>query len=168
MNMKYWKAGLFFLTAFLIQTSLLNLISIAGYTPNLILCLVVVMSFLYENEMYGVFFGALFGLLYDICYSSVVGPTPISLVLVAIFILIVREYANIENILNMWIVAALSLLFYYVLNWGLFKIAGNPIGFVYVVKTLPGFFVYSFVVITIIYYFLIRKAVKHRKDRYFR
>lgn len=168
MNMKYWKAGLLFSAAFLIQTSLLNLIGIAGYTPNLILCLVVVLSFLYENEMYGVFFGAVFGLLYDICYSSVVGPTPISLVLVAVFILMVREYANIENILNMWIVAALSLLLYYALNWGLFRIAGNPIGLVYVVKTLPGIFIYSFVVITIIYYLLIRKAVKHRKDRYFR
>ena len=168
MNMKYWKASLFLLAAFFIQTSLLNLISIAGCTPNLILCMVVVLSFLYENEMYGVVFGAVFGLLYDICYSSVIGPTAISLVLVAILILVLREYANIENIVNMWVISAVSIVLYYGMNWGLFHMAGNPIGFVYVIKALPGVFLYSFTVVTLIYLILIRKAVKHRRDRYFR
>ena len=49
--MKYWKAGIIFLIAFLIQPSLLNMINIAGYTPNLLLCLVVIFSFIYEDEM---------------------------------------------------------------------------------------------------------------------
>ena len=168
MNMKYWKASLLFLAAFFIQTSLLNLISIAGCTPNLILCMVVVLSFLYENEMYGVVFGAVFGLLYDICYSSVIGPTAISLVLVAILILVLREYANIENIVNMWVISAVSIVLYYGMNWGLFHMAGNPIGFVYVIKALPGVFLYSCTGVTLIYLILIRKAVKHRRDRYFR
>ena len=168
MNMKYWKAGLLFLAAFFVQTSLLNLIGIVGYTPNLILCMVVVLSFLYENEMYGVVFGAVFGVLYDICYSSVIGPTASSLVLVAILILILREYANIENIVNMWVVSAVSIVLYYGLNWGLFHMSGNPIGFVYVIKHLPGVFLYSFAVVTLIYLILIRKAVRHRRDRYFK
>ena len=64
MNMNYWKAGIMFLIAFLIQTSLLNLVMIHGYTPHLILCLVIVLSFLYENRMYGVVFGAAFEVSY--------------------------------------------------------------------------------------------------------
>lgn len=168
MNMNYWKSGLLFLTAFLVQTSLLNLIMLFGYTPNLILCLVIVLSFLYENQMYGVIFGGVFGMLYDICFSSFVGPTGIALVVVAIAILILREYANIENIVNMWIVSTISILLYYTLNWVLFHMAGNPIGFVYVLKKLPGEYVYSLAVITILYFIMIRKAAKHRKDRYFR
>lgn len=167
MNMKYRKAGLMCLAAFLIQASLLNLVSIAGYTPNLLLCVVVVLSFLYENELYGLVFGAAFGLLYDICFGVVAGPTAISLVVVSVFILFVREFANIENIVNMWVVAAVSILLYYVVDWGLLHIAGNPIGLLYVLKNLPIVFAYSFVVITITYYILIRKAVKHRRDRYF-
>ena len=47
--MRYWKAGLIFLIAFLIQPSLLNMINIGGYTPNLLLCLVVIFSFIYEE-----------------------------------------------------------------------------------------------------------------------
>ena len=167
MNMKYWKAGLLFLAVFFAQTSLLNLISIAGYTPNLILCMVVVLSFLYENEMYGVVFGAVFGLLYDICYSSVIGATAISLVLVAILILVLREYANIENIVNMWVVSAVSIALYYGINWGLFHISGNPIGIVYVIKHLQVVFLYSLAVVTLIYLILIRKSVRYRRDRYF-
>lgn len=168
MNMKYRKAGLVCLAAFLIQTSLLNLLGVAGHTPNLLLCMVVVLSFLYENELYGLIFSAGFGLLYDICFGTVAGSTAISLVIVSVFILLVREFANIENIVNMWVVAALSILLYYVSNWGLLHIAGNPIGLLYVLKNLPIVFAYSFVVITIAYIILIRKAVKHRRDRYFR
>ena len=78
--MRYWKAAAAFLVAFLIQTSLLNIISIKGYTPNLLLCLVVVFSFLYEDGLYGIIFGAVFGLLYDICFSSGRGPTALALV----------------------------------------------------------------------------------------
>ena len=70
--------------AFLIQPSLLNMINIGGYTPNLLLCLVVIFSFIYEEEMYGVVFGSLFGVLYDVCYSDVIGPAPIAFLVVAV------------------------------------------------------------------------------------
>ena len=89
--MKYWKAGIFFLIAFFIQTSLLNLISVGSYTPNLLLCLVVIFSFLYEKDMYGLVYGAVFGLIYDACYSYVIGPTPIALLLPAVLVLVLRE-----------------------------------------------------------------------------
>ena len=166
--MKYWKAGIIFLIAFLIQPSLLHMINIAGYTPNLLLCLVVIFSFIYEDEMYGVVYGAAFGVLYDVCYSQVIGPTPIALTVVAICIILAREYANIENIINMWIVSIISFIAYYLMNWGLHRIAGNPIGIVYVFGKVPWIILYSMVVITIIYLILIRKVVKHHRDRYFR
>lgn len=166
--MRYWKAAAAFLVAFLIQTSLLNIISIKGYTPNLLLCLVVVFSFLYEDGLYGIIFGAVFGLLYDICFSSVLGPTALALVVTSVVILIVREFANIENIVNMWIVAVFSLVIFYFVSWSLFRLGGNPEGFLYVIKRLPWTGLYSIAVITAIYLVLIRKVTKHRKDRYFR
>lgn len=166
--MKYWKAALMCLGAFLIQASLLNLISIKGYTPNLILGLVVVLSFLYESEMYGLVFGATFGCLYDLCFGTVVGPTAIALVLVSIFIFIAREYANIENIVNMWIVSIISIFIFYGFDWVFQRMAGNPIGFVYALKALPLVSIYTFIFITILYLVLVRKVSRHRKDRYFR
>ena len=166
--MKSWKAGIFFLIAFFIQCSFLNVISIAGYTPNLLLCLVIVFSFLYEEQIYGLLYGVLFGIFYDICFADVVGPTPIALVLVALVIFVLREYANIENIVNMWVTSLLSILFYYALNWGLQHLAGNPIGLLYVLKTLPWITPYSLSLMTVLYLILLRKMTRHRKDRYFR
>ena len=166
--MKSWKAGIFFLIAFFIQCSFLNVISIAGYTPNLLLCLVIVFSFLYEEQIYGLLYGVLFGVFYDICFADVVGPTPIALVLVALVIFVLREYANIENIVNMWGTCMLSILFYYALNWALQHLAGNPIGLLYVLKTLPWITLYSLSLMTVLYLILLRKMTRHRKDRYFR
>ena len=166
--MKSWKAGIFFLIAFFIQCSFLNVFSIAVYTPNLLLCLVIVFSFLYEEQIYGLLYGVLFGVFYDICFADVVGPTPIALVLVALVIFVLREYANIENIVNMWVTSLLSILFYYALNWGLQHLAGNPIGLLYVLKTLPWITLYSLSLMTVLYLILLRKMTRHRKDRYFR
>ena len=166
--MKYWQVGLLYLAAFLIQPSLLNVINIGGYTPNLILCLTILSTFLYEEEIYGVIFGAVFGILYDIMYSNVVGPMPISLILVALGIIIVREYTNIENIINMWAVSIVSILAFYFLSWGLHHIAGNPVGFRFVFNSVPWIALYSLAVITILYWILIRKLARHRRDRYIR
>ena len=166
--MKSWKAGIFFLIAFFIQCSFLNVISIAGYTPNLLLCLVIVFSFLYEEQIYGLLYGAMFGVFYDICFADVVGPTPIALVLVALVIFVLREYANIENIDNMWVTSLLSIFFYYALNWGLQHLVGTPIGLLYVLKTLPWITLYALSLMTVLYLILLRKMTRHRKDRYFR
>ena len=167
MNMRYWKAGILFLVAFLIQSSFLNLFAIAGHTPNLLLCLVIALSFIYEDELYGLVYGAIFGLLYDMTMGTLLGPTAICLAVVAILIFIVREIANIENIINLWVVAALSIAVYYVLNWVILHLLGNPLGIVYMLKELTISAIYSMVVITIIYLILIRRAIKHRRDRYF-
>ena len=166
--MRYWKAGLAFLAAFIIQTSFLNVISIGGYTPNLLLCLVIVFSFLYENNMYGVVYGAVFGLIYDLCFSYVTGPTAIAMAAAAILILVFREYTNVENIINMWFISVVSIVVYYFLNWLLMFICGNPKGLLFVFSHVPWTGIYSLAVITVIYLVLVKTVIRHRKDRYFR
>ena len=168
MSMNYRKAIVLFEIAFLVQTSLLNVIMIKGYTPNLLLCLVVTLSFLYEDETYGIVLGAIFGVLYDICFSTVVGPTALCLVVVAAFILLVRELVNIENIINMWVVATISIAVYYVLNWLLIHLTGNPLGILYMLAKLPGEYIYSIIIITILYLILLRLSDRHRRDKHFR
>ena len=166
--MKYWKAGIFFLIAFFTQNSLLNMVNIGGYTPNLLLCLVVIFSFLYEKDMYGLVYGAVFGLIYDACYSYVIGPTPIALLLVAVLVLVLREYANIENIISMWTVSVISFFAYYLINWGLYKIAGTAFGIGYAFSHAIWVILYSLAVITLLYVFMIKKVVRYHRERYFR
>ena len=68
----------------------------------------------------------------------------------------------------MWVVALLSILLYYGINWGLYRLAGNPAGVMYVLKMLPWEALYTMTVITAVYLVLIRKVIRYRKDRYFR
>lgn len=165
--MSYLKAGATFLVAFLMQGSLLNLFSISGHTPNLLLGLVVILSFLYEKELYGILYGALFGLLCDVCYSDIIGPTPIAFVLTAVVVLFMRYYANVENSVSMSVVSLIAFLIYYIINWGLYFIAGTPIGLGYVIANSIIPIVYTLVFVFIVYKVLIKDVVKHHKDRYF-
>lgn len=166
--MKYWKAGLIFLVAFLIQGSILNMISIGQSTPNVLLCLVVIFSFLYDKEMYGILFGAFFGLLYDVCYNYVYGPTAIAFLLVAVLVMLLRYYANIENTVSMAVVSLISFVTYYVLSWRLMKFTGNPLGLGYVMTKATPVIIMSMIVIIIMYKLMIKDVVKYHKDRYFR
>ena len=165
--MSYLKAGATFLVAFLMQGSLLNLFSIGGYTPNLLLGLVVILSFLYEKELYGILYGALFGLLCDICYCDVIGPTPIAFVLTAVVVIMMRYYANVENSISMSVVSVISFLIYYIINWGLCSIAGTPIGIGYVIANAIIPIIYTLAFVFVVYKVLIKDVVKHHKDRYF-
>ena len=165
--MNYLKAGATFLVAFLIQGSLLNMISIAGSTPNLLLGLVVILSFLYDKELYGILYGAGFGILYDVCYSDVIGPTPITLVLTSMCVILMRYYANVENSVSMSVVSILSFIIYYIINWGLYSFAGNPIGLGYVLLHSIVPMIYTLAIVFVIYKVLIRDVVKHHRDRYF-
>ncbi len=166
--MRYWKAGLIFLIAFLIQPSFLNMINIAGYTPNLLLCLTVIFTFLYDGEYYGPVYGVVFGLLYDICYSYVIGPTAISLLIVSALVIALRIFANVENIISMWVVSVLAFLSYHLINWTLFKIAGSPQGLLHALSYSFWVICYSMIVITVMYLFMIKRTERYHKDRYFK
>ncbi|MBR5517154.1 MAG: rod shape-determining protein MreD [Firmicutes bacterium] len=165
--MRYLKAGAAFLVAFLLQGSLLNMFSIAGHTPNLLLALVMMMSFLYEKQMIGILYGALFGLLYDVCYCDVIGPTAIAFVITAACIMSMRYYANVENIISMSVVSIIAFLIYYGVHWGLMSIAGSPVGLGHILLGSIVTMIYTLIVNIVIYKVLIKNVVKHHKDRYF-
>lgn len=165
--MSWLKAGITFLVAFILQGSLLNMFSIAGHTPNLLLAFVVILSFLYDKELYGIVFGAVVGLIYDMCYSYILGPTPIALVVASICVIAMRYYANVENTVSMSVVSLISFIIYYCVNWCLYSIAGYPVGVGYAVQNSIITMLYTLIVNIIVYKVLIKDVVKHHKDRYF-
>ena len=84
--MKIRIAALLFTGAFLIQGSLLNLFAVMGVTPNLLLCLVITLTLLYDTDR-AIYLGAAFGVLYDLIYSDVIGVASIGLLIVGFLIL---------------------------------------------------------------------------------
>lgn len=165
--MKYWKAGIWFLVAFLLQNTFLNLFSIMDSTPNLLLSAVIVFSFIYEIEVYGIVFGAVFGVLYDICWGSTIGPTAISLVVVAFILIFVREYVTRNNVPVALFSFALSICIFCTLYWCFQSFSGNTIGYIHAMKESIIGSCYTWVISTLVYFIYIKLNKEERKDRFF-
>lgn len=166
--MKYWQGLILYAAAFLLQPFLQNLIPILGNNVNLLLCLTVVLTFVYDEILPGIFFGFLFGLLHDLVYGIYLGPTALSLLAAGIAVLVLREFANIENILNALFMMLLSVWLYATVYWGIYSVLGSPYSYLYAMKTLPLPLLFNGIIAAELYFVLIKRVIKHRRDRYFR
>lgn len=166
--MKYWKSALIFLAAFLMQTNILNFIAIKSYTPNTLLISVIIFSYFFRNEYHGLMYGTIFGALYDMSFSQVIGPTALSLALVAILIYFFSISMNDESYLNISIISIISIVIFYISRWGLLRLAGNPRGVVTAFYEVAFSCIYTFIVVIIIFTVILRKRHKNIKSRYYR
>nr|WP_315022181.1 rod shape-determining protein MreD [uncultured Aminipila sp.] len=163
--MKMRFAVIIFLVAFLLQGTVLNLFSINGATPNLVLCLVIIFSFLYEDNN-GLVLGVVFGLLIDTCMAQYVGVSAFCYLIVSLIVISLRETINKENIASIIIVSVgVTLIFnfiYFVIN----ACFGSTYSLLYWLKLQPIYIIYNSAVIFILYLIFIKKVVKYRNDRY--
>ncbi|MBN7772771.1 rod shape-determining protein MreD [Clostridium aminobutyricum] len=164
--MKIRYAVLLFLLAFLFQGTLLNLFAIKGATPNLILCLVSIFSFLYEDNK-GIVMGVVFGLLSDLCMGQYLGIAAMGYLIIGLTVSFMREMINKENIASIIIVTICSTigynLIYYVISVFFF---GSIYSFIYWMKIQPLYIIENIIVVLILYINLMKTIVKYRNDRY--
>ncbi len=166
--MKYRTGFLMYLAAFFLQPFLQNLIPVFGGHVNLLLCLTVVLTFLYEDTLPGILFGFVFGLLYDMVNGMYAGPGVLSLMVIGIGVLVLREFFNIENFFNALVTALLSTWLYATVYWGVYVVLGSPYSYLYAMKSLPLQLLFNCAVCMILYFILIKRVIRHRRDRYFR
>lgn len=162
-NHRYILSFIAFFIALLLQTTVLRHIAIMGYSPNLLLCLVVVCSFLYEEKI-GLIYGAVFGLLLDMISSQFIGPSALSFVIIYIFVRIMRIFFNHERLLPELLLAVTSTPLYILTLWMFYKIASSPVSIIIVLKAMPVLIVYNGVIIVLLHLFLVRGVIKHKRD----
>ncbi|WP_419824256.1 rod shape-determining protein MreD [Anoxybacterium hadale] len=162
--MKYRYSFLLFFIAFLLQTTVLNHFGIFGMSPNLILCLVVIFSFLFEGY-HGIIYGLLFGLFVDICFAQIIGIASIGLFSIALICSELKRYLYKESVVSIVIVSLVSTTVYGLMYWGIYRMLGNGFDFLYVAEKEAILLGYHAVVTLIIYHF-VSKSFKHRSDRY--
>lgn len=166
--MKYWQAFLFYLAAFLLQPFLYGIIPSAGINLNMILCLTVVFTFVYDEVLPGLFFGPIFGLLTDVMYGQYIGPAAFAIAIAGVIVFVLKEYFNNENVINAILMLIASTWIFVTVIWVIYNLSDNSYGYLYALRVLPAQLILNTVVGTLLYLVLIKKAVKHRKDRYFR
>lgn len=163
--MKVRYAIIIFLVAFFMQGTILNLFSVYGTTPNLILCLVVIFSFLYEDNN-GLILGVVFGLLTDLCMTHYMGATAFCLLVVSLLVSLLRENINKENIISIIIVSIGSTVIFNLIYFVINMCFGSIYSITYWLKLQPLYIIYNSAIVLILYLIFIKRVVKYRNDRY--
>ena len=165
-RMRYYLAIPLFLLAFLMQTTMLWRIPIAGYSPNLLLCMVVVFSFIYE-ERYGLILGIAFGLLLDISTSLFLSVQTISFVAVFLVVRLFRSIFNHESLITDMFMGLLATPINLFIVWLIYKLMGEPVSVVLVFKSLLPLMIMHFLLVGIIHFIFIRTVIRYRQDMKF-
>lgn len=162
-NKRYLFTGIWFIVALIIQTTVLRHIAILGYSPNLIMCSVVVFSFLYQEKV-GLVYGVIFGLILDAITAVYIGPSAISFTLAYMFITFIRHFFNHEKLLPEILLSAVSTLVNLCIMWVFYSLSGHPTSIMIMVKALPVLLVYNTVVVIILHLIFVRGVIKHKRD----
>lgn len=163
--LKYRFSFLLFLIAFLLQSTVVNHFSVLHVAPNLILCLVVIFSFLYEGT-HGIIFGILFGFITDICFAEIIGVASMSYFIVALLCLEMKRYLYKDSFISILIVTALGTVIYTLTYWGITELLGNSVEFLTAAKMGAVLLVYHGLITWLMYLIISRRIIKHHSDRY--
>jgi rod shape-determining protein MreD len=162
--MRWYISAPVFFVAFLVQITLLGGIELWGHSPNLLLCMVSVFSFLYIRP-YGLIMGVAFGALLDVATSWYFGPQAISFV---IAFLIARPFSRVFN--HEWffpqvIIVAIATPVNVFLLWGMGRIAGSPVHIRFALESLPSLLIMHCVLVVILHFIFVRSVIRHGIDR---
>lgn len=156
-----------FIAALAVQSTVLRYVAVNGVSPNLLLCLVIVFAFLYD-EPYGIAFGAVFGVLLDLHFGMYVGISGISFMSAAVAMTLLKKYLNHELVLPAVVGGLIGSALNSVVYWGLYKIAGVPHTLAYILKMQPTVIIYNVVLVVILHLILRQGVIRHRKDLYYK
>lgn len=123
--MSYKKAILLYGIALVIQFSLLNIFSVNGVTPNLILCLMVFITYKYNNGLLPALIAIPFALLSDIMGGQYVGVSGLSLLLLGLIVNYAGRGLNRDSIWTLLTVSAFGTVIYNFLYWLIMIMLGN-------------------------------------------
>lgn len=163
--MKYRYGFIAFLTAFLLQSTILHNLSLFGIAPNLILVLVIAFSFLFD-ELHGAVFGILFGLLQDVLFSDLVGISAAGYFLVALAVTEAKKILYKDNYLSVIFISAGGTLAYNVIYWAISRIFGGIHQFLFMLAKQPVSILYNTALVIIVYWVIVRKVIKYRGFKY--
>jgi len=163
--LKYRYSFLIFFIAFILQSTLMNFFRIFEMSPNLILCLVVIFSFLYDGY-HGVVFGILFGFVVDVCFAGIIGIAAMANFTVALICIGMKTYFYKESRISVTIVSVMATVVYALFYWGVNRMLGFGADFIYVMEKEAVLLIYHIIITLAAYQIVSRRVIKHRGDRY--
>lgn len=143
----------------------MNHFRIFEMSPNLILCLVVIFSFLYEGY-HGIFWGLAFGFASDIFFAELIGVAAMCNFTVALICIGLKRYLYKDSRISVTIVSVTGTAVYALLYWSVNKMLGIGGEFLYVMEKEAVLLIYHIIIVLAIYQVVSRSVIRHRGDRY--
>lgn len=164
--MSFKKVTILFALAFIFQLTIVNIFSINSTGPNLVFCLMVIITFLYEDGYRSIPFGMFFGFLLDICSGAYVGITPLAMLIAGIFAAAGRIWLNVEKIYTLLTTGIIATILYQATYYAVMKALGDPMGIVKVLAFQPLLVAYNTLILAIMFITMHKSAEKYHNDRY--
>jgi rod shape-determining protein MreD len=164
---RYIWGVLWFFLAFILQTTVLKHVAILGWSPNILLCLVAVYSFLYEEKI-GLVMGIIFGILLDFSINLYIGPSSFAFVLAYGVAMIIKRVFNNERLLPEILLATLVTPIYLFVIWLFYIIGGNPMPISVVISALPVLILYNDIIVVLLHVLLVRGVIKRKQEAGFK
>lgn len=163
--MTYRFAFLLFFIGFLLQSTVMRHLAIFGYSPNLLLCLVVVLSFLMPDET-ALVLGVIFGFLQDVLFSEIVGVTALAFLLIAALVRELKRYLYREHLLSLITITLTGTILHAFVVWGIMAMFGSNLSIAPVALSLTVLIPYQFAVVWAMHRFLVKKMRYYRAYHY--
>ena len=123
--MSYKKAVFLYGIALVLQFSLLNIFSINGVTPNLILCLMIFITYKYNDGLKPALIAIPFALLSDLMGGQYVGVSALVLFILGLTVNYLGRGLNRETLSTLLTVSVGGTVFYNLLYWLILTLLGN-------------------------------------------
>ncbi|MGI6751357.1 MAG: rod shape-determining protein MreD [Anaerovoracaceae bacterium] len=163
--MKYRYSIPLFIFAFLFQSTIMNQLKIFGVGPNLILCLVILLSFLYEENQ-GLVLGVIFGIIQDLSFGQIIGPSAMAYFVVGFAIKYLRIIFYRDNVLSVFLTTVVGTGLFTIVNWVINTIFLGTYALMYVAKMMPILMGYHFMFMVLFYLIRGRRASYSNYNRY--
>ncbi len=164
--MSFRRVLLLFAVCFLAQLSLVNLITFRNMGPDLVLCMMIVITYLYDDGYRCIPVALIFGLLLDVCAHQYVGITPMIYLVVGIFVTAARIWLNAEKLITMVATGIISTVIFQTLYGLIMKILGDPASLKFIIMKEPVFIIYNVIVLSVMFAVMHEKAEEYHNDRY--
>ena len=151
--MKRKQLFIIYLICFILQITIMHHFTICGTSPDLLLVLVMVFSFFYE-DFNGLAFGILFGILRDICVGPAAGVSSIMFFIIGLGLQLVRFAVYRDNKFILFLVTAVCVSLYYMGCLAIVTVLLEMnISLMSVAVRLPAAIVWNYVTLLIVCHF---------------
>lgn len=165
--MKWYTIIPTFVIAFILQLTVCSMITVNGIGPNLILCLVLIITFLFGNEHRCITCAVAAGLLLDIAVGKYTGVYALTLFLVGLGTVAYKHFFNAESKISVIPLAAAGTIAYHAISNVILALGGMNISMVKILAFLPIAVLWNLAIMYVMYLLMIRKATaRPKRSRY--